>query len=73
MRTSGARVSTSGRAPPAARNRSHTASLIRRVANSRLRSGERIAFTSTRIERSTRKRAGQSWAWVASYTSCSLR
>ena len=53
MRTSGVRVSTSGRRPHSARNRSHTASLTRSVMNSRLLSGERIAVTSTRILRPT--------------------
>jgi len=47
-RTSGVRVSTLGRWPESARKRSQTASLMRKVMNSRLFSGLLIAVTSTR-------------------------
>ena len=49
MRTRGAWVSTLGRCPDVALNLSHTASLIRRVTNSMLLSGQRTADTLTRI------------------------
>ena len=72
MRTPGARVSTSGRAPVSARKRSHTASFTRSVTKSRLFTGERIALTSTRIVRSTANRSGHGTRDAASYTSCSF-
>ena len=53
-------VSTLGRTPCFSRKRSHTASFTRSVTNSRLRSGDRIADTSTRSVRSTLNSAGQS-------------
>ncbi len=47
-RTSGSAVSMLGRAPLTSRSRSQTASFTRSVVNSRLRSGDLIAVTSTR-------------------------
>ncbi len=73
MRAPGERVSTSGRRPRSARNRSHTASLIVKVANSRLLSGERIAFTSTRMVSLSLNHSGHRTASAASWTSRSLR
>ena len=55
----------SGRLPSTSRKRSHTASLIFRVANSRLFSGLLCAVTLTRSVRYTVKCLGQLTAFTA--------
>ncbi len=59
MRMSGSRVSTEGRLSNWSRKRSQIASLIFRVVNSRLFSGDLTAVTSTRIVWSTPNQSSQ--------------